>query len=150
MLIGTAGTFVGLRIGGHARRGRGRMRRNHCRYLTAGMTNEYNISQTCSTCFHSIAHPRIRKLVKGIWKAATNYDTSLCLNYGCPTYQAGTTAGIVTYKSRNALPWHMDSILLYRETSHVRGYGIIMTLWLKPISPDVNDRNSTHPVRPQE
>jgi hypothetical protein len=41
-LIGTTGTSVGSRIEGHAGRGSGQMRRNRCRYLTVGMTNEYN------------------------------------------------------------------------------------------------------------
>lgn len=88
MLIGTAGTSIRSRIGGHARRGGGKKRRKHRPYLTVGTTNEYNTSKACMTCFHSMIHPRMSKSVEGIRKILTNNGTSVCLNKDCSTYQA--------------------------------------------------------------
>jgi len=116
MLIGTAGTSVGSRIGGHARRGGGKMRRNHCRYVTVGMTNEYNTSQTCSTCFLPIVHPRIRKFVKGTWKTVTNNGTSVCLNQDCPTYQAGTNSRNRDVQAAECIAMAGASLLLTGRT----------------------------------
>lgn len=90
LCIGTAGTGVGSRITGHARRGGEQFRRRHRRYVTVSMTNEYRSSQTCSTCFQPVTHPRVLKFKKGEWKTVTDKGSSLCMNPTCPTYIAGT------------------------------------------------------------
>jgi hypothetical protein len=67
--------------------------------------HEYNASKTCSTCLHSIIHPRIRKFVKCTWITVINNGTPLCHTRIAQHTQLGATAGTVTYKSHNALPW---------------------------------------------
>jgi hypothetical protein len=47
LIIGTAGTGVRSRIGGHARRGGGKMRKEHSQSCVVSMTNEYKTSQVC-------------------------------------------------------------------------------------------------------
>jgi hypothetical protein len=89
MCIGVAGTGVGSRVKGHARRGGTQMRSRHRRYQTVAMTNEYCSSQTCSTCFSPATHPKQRKLVNGVWKMRTCNGSTICLNPRCPSFQAG-------------------------------------------------------------
>ena len=58
LLIGEAGTGVGSRIGGYQRRGGGKMREQHRRYCTIGMTNEYRTSKTCIYCSCQVRQAR--------------------------------------------------------------------------------------------
>ncbi|CAO3678112.1 unnamed protein product [Umbelopsis ramanniana] len=89
LCIGTAGTSVGSRIKGHAKRGGSKLRTRHQIYATVAMTNEFRTSQTCSSCFCPIVHPTQRKLVKDKWKKVSNNGTSVCVNPKCLRFQAG-------------------------------------------------------------
>jgi hypothetical protein len=80
------------RITGYARRGGGKLRKRHGRYVPVAMTNEFRTSHTCSTCFNPIIHPTQRKLVKDKWKKVSNKGTSVCINLQCPRYQAGKSS----------------------------------------------------------
>ena len=75
LCIGTAGTSVGSRIKGHAKRGGSKLRGRHQRYATVAMKNEFRTSQTCSSCFCPIFHPAQRKLVKDKRKKVSNNGT---------------------------------------------------------------------------
>lgn len=92
MCIGSAGTAVGARIKGHAKRGGKTIRHRHGRYLPVAMTNEFRTSQTCCFCFNPIIHPAQRKLVKDEWKKVTNKGTSICVNPECTAFKAGRAA----------------------------------------------------------
>ncbi|CAO3569992.1 unnamed protein product [Mortierella alpina] len=48
LFIGDAGTGVGSRIKGHARRGGGKMRSRHRRYCPVAITDEFRTSKTCA------------------------------------------------------------------------------------------------------
>lgn len=92
MCIGAAGTGIGSRIRGHAKRGGKQLQKRHRRYVTVAITNEHNSSQTCSTCFHPIAHPEHKIKVNGKMRSKTNNGVSICYNPLCPTYKNGTNS----------------------------------------------------------
>lgn len=89
LCIGKAGTGVGLRIGGHTKRGGTKMRQRHRRYTIVSMTNEHRSSQTCVFCFQQVQRPKTRKLVKGKWKSVSVNGSSLCMNPQCLAYRHG-------------------------------------------------------------
>ena len=91
MLIGSAGTGVGSRIGGHARRGGGKMREQHRRYCTVGMTDEYRSSKTCIWCFQQVRLPRSRRLINGKIKTVKVHGAVECVNPSCISVQCGYT-----------------------------------------------------------
>jgi hypothetical protein len=91
LLIGSAGTGVGSRIGGHARRGGGKMREQHRRYCTVGMTNEYRSSKTCVFCFQPVQLARSRRLVSGKVKVVKVHGAVECVNPACPSFKCGYT-----------------------------------------------------------
>lgn len=91
MLIGTAGTGVGSRIGGHARRGGGMLRKQHIQYSTIGMTNEYRSSQTCIFCFQQIQLARSRRLVGGKVKSVKVRGAVECVNPSCVSFKCSYT-----------------------------------------------------------
>lgn len=91
MLIGTAGTGVGSRIGGHSRRGGGKMRKQHIQYCTIGMTNEYRSSQTCIFCFQQIQLARSQRVVGGRAKLVKVHGAIECTNSSCPSFKSGYT-----------------------------------------------------------
>jgi hypothetical protein len=62
ILIGSAVKGVGSRIKGHAKLEGKQLRKRHRRYTTAGITNEYHTSQTCSHCLSPIIHPKTTKI----------------------------------------------------------------------------------------
>lgn len=89
MCVGTAGTGVGLRIGGHARRGGAQVRKRHRRYVPVAMTDEHGTSQTCSVWFSLVVRQKRYKTVKGKEKLVSVNGSSLCLNNQCPRYSPG-------------------------------------------------------------
>lgn len=91
LLIGEAGTGVGSRIGGHQRRGGGKMREQHRRYCTVGMTNEFRTSKTCIYCFCQVRQARARRLVNGKVKSVRIHDAIECINPECPSVMQGYT-----------------------------------------------------------
>ncbi|KAK3816156.1 MAG: hypothetical protein J3Q66DRAFT_431801 [Benniella sp.] len=58
LMIGAAGTGVGSRIGGHARRGGGKMRKEHSQSCVVSMTNEYRTSQASPSTVHPHCTPK--------------------------------------------------------------------------------------------
>jgi len=91
LLIGSAGTGVGSRIGGHARRGGGKMREQHIRYCPVGMTNEYRSSKTCVFCFQPVQLARSRRLVNGKVKIVKVHGAVECVNPACDSFKCGYT-----------------------------------------------------------
>ncbi|KAF9942579.1 hypothetical protein BGZ70_006116, partial [Mortierella alpina] len=65
MIIGDKGTGVGSRIGGHARRGGSKMRRNHRRYCTVVIHDEFRTSKTCTYCHGAVVLARSRRIKNG-------------------------------------------------------------------------------------
>src|ERR1700761_7341704 len=61
MFIGTGGTCVGSRLGGHERRGGGLIRKQHRAYAVVGLTNEYRTSQSCVWCFEQVRLAKARR-----------------------------------------------------------------------------------------
>ena len=84
--LGTSGTGIDSRLKGHARLDGEQIRKRHRCYLPVAMTNECISSQTCSTCFNPITHPRV---IHGRWKTVLNNGPSLCMNSACPSYRDG-------------------------------------------------------------
>lgn len=91
LLIGEAGTGVGSRIGGYQRRGGGKMREQHRRYCTVGMTNEFRTSKTCIYCYCQVRQARARRLVNGKVKFVNLHDAVECINPECPSVKQGYT-----------------------------------------------------------
>jgi len=116
LCIGTAGTGVGSRIKGHARRGGGKLRKRHGRYVPVAMTNGFRTSQTCSTCFSPIIHPMKRKLVKDTWNKVSNKGTSVCINPQCPRYQAGMSSQNRDKQAAECISMSGSSLLLTGKT----------------------------------
>jgi hypothetical protein len=106
LCIGTAGTGVGLRIGGHSKRGGTKMRQRHRRYIIVSMTNEHHSSQTCVFCFQQVQRPKTRKLVKGKWKPVSVNGSSLCMNPQCLAYWHGCNTRAIAIP-RQLSPSHL-------------------------------------------
>ncbi|KAF9093787.1 hypothetical protein BGX27_001569, partial [Mortierella sp. AM989] len=91
MLIGTAGTGVGSRIGGHALRGGGRMCKEHRQNCVVSMTNEYMTSQICIYCFQQLRQAKASRVVGGTVKAVNNHGVLECVNPYCISFVCGYT-----------------------------------------------------------
>jgi hypothetical protein len=89
LCIGTAGTGVGSRIRGNARRGGKKLRGCHKRYTVVAMTNEFRTSQTCVYCFQQLRRPQAKRMVNGVIKAKSITGSSLCMNPNCISYKCG-------------------------------------------------------------
>jgi len=85
MLTGTAGTCVGSRLKGHARRGGGKLRGEHQRYAVVGMTNEFCTSKTCVYCYSRIRQAKTRRLVNGEMKTIRLNGAVECIEPSCPS-----------------------------------------------------------------
>lgn len=85
MFTGTAGTCVGSRIRGHARRGGGKLREEHRRHGIVAMTNEFCTSKTCIYCFARVRQAKARRLVDGKVKTLRLNGAVECLNPRCPS-----------------------------------------------------------------
>ena len=110
--IGTAGTCVGSRMKGHAKRGGASIRKRHRRYGPIAMTNEGWTSQTCSCCFAPTVHPRKRKLIKGTWRTVVSNGTTTCINPRCPRYQLGIGAQNRDKQAAECIAISASSLLL--------------------------------------
>jgi hypothetical protein len=91
MLVGTAGTGVGLRIGGHFRRGGGKLREHHRQHCPIGMTDEFRSSQTCVYCFQQVSLARSRRFIGGKIKTTKVHGAVECTNPQCPSFKANYT-----------------------------------------------------------
>ncbi|KAF9578965.1 hypothetical protein BGW38_004979 [Lunasporangiospora selenospora] len=89
MLIGDAGTGVGSRIKGHARRGGGKMRKEHRQHCTVGITSEYRSSKTCIFCFQEVRLARARRVIRGEVKTVKVHGAVECVNPKCPSLKCG-------------------------------------------------------------
>ncbi|KAI8370325.1 uncharacterized protein BYT42DRAFT_83600 [Radiomyces spectabilis] len=86
MCIGNAGTGVGCRIRGHARRGGKKMRTGHSRNTTVAITNEFCSSKTCVFCFQQTELAK-RRLPDGKTKQVSGVVR--CINPNCPAGRRG-------------------------------------------------------------
>jgi len=91
MLTGIAGTGVGSRIGGHARRGGGKLRENHRKHAVVAMTNEFRTSKTCVFCFEQVQLARANRDKKGTFKRVTVNGAVECVNPDCVSFKCGYT-----------------------------------------------------------
>ncbi|KAF9201042.1 hypothetical protein BGZ49_008726 [Haplosporangium sp. Z 27] len=89
VLFGNAGTCVGSRLGGHARRGGLKMRAEHLKHTTVAITDEYRTSQTCVYCFEQVRQARSRRLVDGRVKTVSVHGTVECINPDCISFKCG-------------------------------------------------------------
>ncbi|KAG9319417.1 hypothetical protein KVV02_002477 [Mortierella alpina] len=92
LMIGNAGTGVGSRIKSHSRRGGGKMRAEHRRYCTVGMTDEYRSPKTCVYCSHQVRQARARRVdrINKTIKTVNVNGTVECVNPNCISLSAGT------------------------------------------------------------
>ncbi|KAF9948128.1 hypothetical protein BGZ72_009918 [Mortierella alpina] len=91
MVIGDAGTGIGSRIGGHARRGGKKMRTEHMKHGPVVIADENNTSRTCCYCFDPVQLATGRRLVKGQVKMVKIHGTVECVNEECLSFKAGYT-----------------------------------------------------------
>jgi hypothetical protein len=91
MLTGIAGTGVGSRIGGHSRRGGGKLREQHRKHGIVAMTNEYRTSKTCVFCFEQVQLARATRETKGTWKRVRLNGAVECVNPDCVSFKCGYT-----------------------------------------------------------
>ncbi|CAO3567902.1 unnamed protein product [Mortierella alpina] len=91
MIIGDKGTGVGSRIGGHSRRGGTRMRRNHRRYCTVAIHDEFRTSKICTYCHGAVVLARSRRVKNGQVIFKTVNGTVECSNPACVSFRCGYT-----------------------------------------------------------
>ncbi|CAO3568855.1 unnamed protein product [Mortierella alpina] len=91
MIIGDKGTGVGSRIGGHSRRGGTRMRRNHRRYCTVAIHDEFRTSKICTYCHGAVILARSRRVKNGQVIFKTVNGTVECSNPACVSFRCGYT-----------------------------------------------------------
>jgi hypothetical protein len=89
--IGDAGTGVGSRLKGHARRGGGKIREQHRQHGTVVMTNEFMTSKTCPFCFCRTKLARSRRLIDNQVKTVNVNGALECCNPACPAFKVGYT-----------------------------------------------------------
>ncbi|KAI8346124.1 hypothetical protein B0O80DRAFT_393124 [Mortierella sp. GBAus27b] len=90
-MYGSAGTGVGSRIRGTARRGGIKIRKQHMRYGVVALTNEYRTSQTCASCFQQLRPAKARRQVNGESKVVRLHGSMECTNSRCESWRAGHT-----------------------------------------------------------
>ncbi|KAG0316592.1 hypothetical protein BGZ99_006812 [Dissophora globulifera] len=91
MLTGTARTGFGSRIGGHARRGGGRMRKEHQRHCLVAMTDEYRSSKTCVLCLSQAQLIRGCRIVNGPIRTFRLNGSVECVDPQCLSFKVGYT-----------------------------------------------------------
>lgn len=91
MLIGDAGTGVGSRIKGQARRGGNKMREEHIRHCPIAMTDEFRSSKTCIFCFAQVQQARSCRTIGGKVKTVSVHGAIECVNPDCPSVKCGYT-----------------------------------------------------------
>lgn len=89
VLHGAAGTAVGSRIKGHAKRGGRKLTHQHRQYGPVGYTNENRTSRICSACFVPVTLSRATRIKDGESKTIRLHGSVDCHNPQCPRRQAG-------------------------------------------------------------
>ncbi|KAI8345404.1 hypothetical protein B0O80DRAFT_394555 [Mortierella sp. GBAus27b] len=89
MFIGAAGTGVGSRIKGHARRGGNKLRQEHARYCPVAVTDEFNTSKVCLDCFERLRPARSRRIVNGSARTTRVNGSLECTNPDCSSFRNG-------------------------------------------------------------
>ncbi|KAG9322127.1 hypothetical protein KVV02_008379 [Mortierella alpina] len=101
MIIGDKRIGVGSRIGGHARRGGGTMRRSHRRLAAVGMHDEFKTSKVCAFCWRPTALAGARRVKNGQVQTLRVSGSIECVNPQCVSFRASYT---VKAQDRT-LPW---------------------------------------------
>lgn len=101
LVIGNAGTGVGSRITGHARRGGKKLRQEHIRHCPIALTDEYRTSKTCIFCFQQVALARSSRIVQGKIKSVRVHGAVECMNQNCISVKQGH--GIKARDSHSAI-----------------------------------------------
>ncbi|KAI8363414.1 hypothetical protein B0O80DRAFT_372813, partial [Mortierella sp. GBAus27b] len=91
MLVGNAGTCVGSRIGGHARRGGKKLRKKHQQHCVVAIQDEYRTSKVCIYCFQEVRPARSRRIIQGKEKMVRVHGALECSNPNCPAFREGYT-----------------------------------------------------------
>ncbi|KAI8356335.1 hypothetical protein B0O80DRAFT_24618 [Mortierella sp. GBAus27b] len=91
MLVGNAGTCVGSRIGGHARRGGKKLRKEHQQHCVVAIQDEYRTSKVCIYCFQEVRPARSRRIIQGKEKMVRVHGALECSNPNCPAFREGYT-----------------------------------------------------------
>ncbi|CAO3572960.1 unnamed protein product [Mortierella alpina] len=91
LFIGDAGTGVGSRIKGHARRGGGKMRSAHRRYCPVAITDELRTSKTCAYCQTQVRLARSKRVdkEKKLIKTVNVNGAIECYNPDCVSVVCG-------------------------------------------------------------
>jgi hypothetical protein len=89
--IGDAGTGIGSRLKGHARRGGAKIRAQHRQRGSVINTNEFMTSKTCPFCFCRTRLASSRRLVDGKVKVVRVNGAMECCNPACMSFKAGYT-----------------------------------------------------------
>ncbi|CAO3565152.1 unnamed protein product [Mortierella alpina] len=91
LFIGDAGTGVGSRIKGHARRAGGKMRSRHRRYCPVAITDEFRTSKTCAYCQTQVRLARSRRVdkTKRLIKTVNVNGAIECYNPDCVSVVCG-------------------------------------------------------------
>ncbi|KAK5808840.1 hypothetical protein F5H01DRAFT_52172 [Linnemannia elongata] len=89
VLHGAAGTAVGSRIKGHAKRGGRKLTDQHRQYGPVGYTNENRTSRICSACFVPVTLSRATRIKDGESRTIRLHGSVDCHNPLCPRRQAG-------------------------------------------------------------
>ncbi|KAF9106577.1 hypothetical protein BGX27_009105, partial [Mortierella sp. AM989] len=97
MFVGDAGTGVGSRIQGHARRGGKKLRVEHQKHCPVVLTDEYNSSKTCIYCFEQLSKASSRRIVNSHIRTVSVNGALECVNPDCVSFLVG-----YTIKSRDA------------------------------------------------
>ncbi|KAF9163009.1 hypothetical protein DFQ26_003042 [Actinomortierella ambigua] len=88
--VGDSGSGVGSRIGGHVRRGGGRLRAAHRQHAVVAITDEYLSSQRCPLCFERTRPARSRRKKRdGSIKTVSVKGSMECRNHDCPSFCCG-------------------------------------------------------------
>lgn len=88
-LYGAAGTAVGSRIKGHAKRGGSKLTQQHRRHGPVAHTNENRTSRVCSCCFVPVSLSRASRFKDGNIKTIRLNGSVDCKNPLCPRRRAG-------------------------------------------------------------
>lgn len=141
LMIGNAGTGVGSRIKGHSRRGGGKMRAEHRRYCTVGMTDEYRSSKTCVYCSHQVRQARARRVdrINKTIKTVTVNGTVECVNPNCISFTCG-----YTIKSRD--PHAAVGIAIAGASPHFEPNRAVLAPYTRGFQPITTTTNNASPA----
>ncbi|KAF9355572.1 hypothetical protein BGX26_006383 [Mortierella sp. AD094] len=90
MFIGTAGTCVGSRIKGHARRGSSKLRKEHGKNCVVAMTDEFLTSKICVYCYQQTRLAQAKRTINGVTKTVHVNGAAQCYKSVVPIRQDPT------------------------------------------------------------